>query len=352
MRTVAALRETALDEQLVEAFARHVACFASSGIFWKPRRAIGYAPLVQFPRARRVRGAWPLALTILAACRIGFDDLSRDGAPVEAGAPIDGSDGCDLTMPFGAPVLITELSDPANDDGTLRLFADELTGYYWATKSGITNIYFAQRTSLASPFTSTPVADLNTTTRQLDPTVSSDGSLIVFRRNVSGDHLYVATRTGPTSFGTAVPVDMVDTGSDQQPYLRPDSNELIFSSARQGAGTDDLYRTTHNGTTFVAPTRIDELAVKMTRAGDPVITADGLTIYFRSDRPGSAAGFNIWVAHRDSTAATFDTPTELTQLDSSGDEGPSDVSRDGCRIYLSSNRAGSNDIYVASRPPK
>jgi hypothetical protein len=32
------------------------------------------------------------------------------------------------------------------------------------------------------------------------------------------------------------------------------------------------------------------------------------------------------------------------------DEGPSWISPDGCRMYISSNRAGNNDIYVAARP--
>lgn len=307
---------------------------------------------MQYARAGRpLRVALALALS---ACRIGFDDVPRDGTSAEAGAPGDGvhidAGGCDLAQPFGAPVLIAELSDPANDDGTLRLAADELTGYYWATRNSTTDIYFAQRASLGAPFSSTAVTDLNVSTRQLDPTVSSDGTLIVFRHNGNGDHLYEAARLGPTSFGTAGPIANVDTGADTQPYLRPDSNEMIFSSARAGAGTGDLYRTTHNGTAFTAPTLITELSPTTSQEGDPVITADGLTIYFRSDRPGSAAGFNIWMALRGSTGAPFGNPTEVTALSSDGDEGPSDISRDGCRLYLSSNRAGTNDIYVATRP--
>ncbi len=279
---------------------------------------------------------------VCGACRFDFTDRIATDA-----APHDALGTCDPTAPFGAPVPITELNDPASDDGTLRLAPDELSGYFWSYRlAGDAEIFLATRPDLASPFTVAHVVALGTTAAELDPTVTSDGTLIVFRRSGPGDHLYQASRSGPLAFGAATTVANVDQGTEAQPYLQPDGNEMYFQSRRTGAG--DLYRTVRTGASFAPPSRVAELATA-SEEGDPVITPDGLTIYFRSDRPGSHALFNIWTATRATTADPFGTATEVPNVSSDGNEGPSDLSRDGCRLYISSDRAGTNDIYVATR---
>ena len=73
----------------------------------------------------------------------------------------------------------------------------------------------------------------------------------------------------------------------------------------------------------------------------PVLTADGLTLYFASSRTGiggDTAG-DILMATRPNTTANFGTPVNLWGLNTSGTEFPVNVSADGCTLYFASNDA-------------
>ena len=82
-----------------------------------------------------------------------------------------------------------------------------------------------------------------------------------------------------------------------------------------------------------------------------MVSPDGLTIYFRSDRTGEPfAGFNIFVATRPSIGGTFGPASIVPNINTNDDDGPSWLSADGCRLYISSYVGGNNDIFVATRP--
>jgi Tol biopolymer transport system component len=289
-------------------------------------------------------------LTLTACGRLQFDEQPRspDAAPdPDAAMPAV----CDPSAPFGIPVPIAELNDPIERDGTLRLAADELSGYFWSYRGGdgFSGVYYAQRPDLTTPFTVQPVTGLSTVGNDLDPTLSTRGSpLLVFRHNMSGDDLWMATVVSPTEFSNPVAITNLNWSStDGQPFLQPGGDELVFQSQRSGAG--DLYRSTRTGPqTFAAPARIVELATGA-EEGDPVLSTDGLTLYYRSNTVTSIAGFNIHVSTRANVTDPWGTPVLVPNINSALDDGPSSLSTDGCRLYLSSDRNGTNDIFVATR---
>jgi Tol biopolymer transport system component len=88
-----------------------------------------------------------------------------------------------------------------------------------------------------------------------------------------------------------------------------------------------------------------------THDSDPVLSADGLTLYWGSDRPGGMGDVDVWQAQRISATATFGIPVPVASANTGGFDAPSDVSEDGCRLYLTSTREGRTGIYVATRPP-
>jgi hypothetical protein len=286
-----------------------------------------------------------VALLALPACgRIHFAERHNPDAASQA----DALGTCDTSAPFGVPVPIAELNDPTHDDGTLRLFADELSGYFWSYRGGTNSaLYLATRPDLASPFSITQVQGLGLTGNLLDPTFSADGSLLVFRRSMPGDDLYEATRIAPDTFSAGTAIATLDTSSTElQPFMPLAGDLLIFSSSRSGGG--DLYTSKRMGTAFAAPTAISGLATANDE-GDPVLSPDGLFLYFRSDRPATQAGYNIFVATRPAPTDAFGAPDLVPNVSSDADEGPSWISPDGCRLYISSDRAGTNDIYVSTR---
>lgn len=85
----------------------------------------------------------------------------------------------------------------------------------------------------------------------------------------------------------------------------------------------------------------------------PALSADGLTLYFSSDRPGGAGGFDLWMARRTSVSGPWGAAVNLgPEVNSSADETAPNLSADGGLLLLTSNRAGGlggNDIWAARR---
>lgn len=288
-------------------------------------------------------------VVLLAGCgRWNFDatrDRGDSGTTDTGDAP---GKECTPGAPFGTPVPISELNG-STPDGTLRLLPDELSGYFWSRRTGIARIYYASRPAFDQPFTVSPVTGLTTADHDLDPTLTTDGSLLVFRHNIPGDELWTAKRVDAVTFASPLVMSNLNLPSvEAQPYLQESGTALVFSSDRNG-GNFDLWVSTRMGTTFGTPVRMLELNSGGSAEGDPVLSSDGLTIYFRSDRPGGPGQFDIYVATRAMATMTFGTPVLVPNVNSAADDGPSYLSSDGCRLYLSSDRNGDNDIFVATR---
>ncbi len=80
----------------------------------------------------------------------------------------------------------------------------------------------------------------------------------------------------------------------------------------------------------------------------PTLTADELTMYFGSDRPGSSTS-DIYVARRSSRSEAFGAVTPVSELNSSGGDGHPAVSGDGRTIFFQSGRMGNERLFAATR---
>lgn len=106
-------------------------------------------------------------------------------------------------------------------------------------------------------------------------------------------------------------------------------------------------------TPWSAPVRLDA-PINLPTANDqgPALSADDLSLYFCSNRPGSV-GNDLWASRRASENDPWGDPVNLGTVVNSagGDCGPS-LSQDGLLLFFTSTRsggAGSNDIYMTSR---
>jgi Tol biopolymer transport system component len=273
----------------------------------------------------------------------------------------DANSICDPTGTFGAPVPLTGLNT-ANVEATPRLMADELELYFSGSLAGASgsNIYRAQRSTTSRPF-GAPIAlaQVDTAAGEFDPSVSSDGLMLFFGSDrVSGEsrHLYVSTRTSRAGeFGAPSEVANVNSATvtdiDGQPFVTADGQELWFNSNRAGGlGAEDIYRAVWNGSNFANVMAITALS---TNASDwlPTLSADKLTVYLSSNRPGGKGSFDIWTAHRSTTNDGFPAPTPVTELNSTAEELVGWLSPDNCRLYFSSAVSGTFEIYIATRHP-
>ena len=109
--------------------------------------------------------------------------------------------------------------------------------------------------------------------------------------------------------------------------------------------------------TFGEPVNLGPIVnVPSSWQGEPSISADGLSLYFVSNRPGGSGDSDLWVATRPTTDDGWGLPLNLgpTVNSTAKDENPC-VSADGLELYFASNRAGGyggHDVWVATRPTK
>jgi hypothetical protein len=102
---------------------------------------------------------------------------------------------------------------------------------------------------------------------------------------------------------------------------------------------------------FETPRIVPELAFfPLSRTDNPTLTADLLEIYFTSDRAGQG---DVWFARRAAVGQPFGAPEAIGVLNTSTFETSSAISADGLTLWYGSDRpggVGTTDIWVSSRP--
>jgi len=226
---------------------------------------------------------------------------------------------------------------------------------------GLTDAYPAQ-----PPFEfGTPVnlgPNVNTSDDEGHPSISADGLSLYFHSNRPvgyGDYdLYVATRESTDSdWGLAVNLGwMVNRAySEGTPCISADGLELYFNSDRLGGyGLFDIWVTTR--ATLSSPWGPPvHLGLNVNSSGNdfhPNISSDGLSLYFTSDRLADQRS-DLWVTTRATLSGPWGPAVNLgsTVNSSSRDSGPN-ISPDGLSLFFFSDRAGglgSDDIWVTTR---
>jgi hypothetical protein len=128
--------------------------------------------------------------------------------------------------------------------------------------------------------------------------------MLFFARGASpgtGD-IYVSEVQPDGSFGAAVRVaELSSAAGDQRPSVRFDGLELFLFSDRPGSlGLNDLWVSTRE-TTFdpwQAPVNLGSTVNTAFGDTQPNISADRLTLYFMSNRPGGCGGFDLYMTTR------------------------------------------------------
>ncbi len=87
----------------------------------------------------------------------------------------------------------------------------------------------------------------------------------------------------------------------------------------------------------------------------PTISKDGLSLYFRSNRPGGEGGFDIYVSQRDSLEDPWETPVNLgPTINGPSNEYCTTFSGDGHWMIFVSDRpgCGAQDLWISHRKDK
>jgi len=142
------------------------------------------------------------------------------------------------------------------------------------------------------------------------------------------------------------------------PCISADDLELYFVSRRSGGyGDYDLWVTTRTTVNddWGAPINLGPTINSPSLDCDPVISPDGLLLFFSSTRPGGMSGQDIYVARRATRKDPWGPSMNLGPiLNSTSGQRPGSVSFDGSMLYFFSSRPGgygSRDIWQAPIVP-
>lgn len=179
-----------------------------------------------------------------------------------------------------------------------------------------------------------------------------DGSLKVFLQN---EDLFVSEirADGDTLFWTEAQNlgRPVNTRENEGAFsASPDGKHLFFTSCSRegGIGRCDIWYTTRVGENWTEPKNLGRPVNTREWESQPSISADGVTLYFVSNRPGGYGGNDIWYSKK--TANGWGDPINLgPEINTPGNEEFPFIHNDGVTLYYSSDGLpgmGGSDIFI------
>jgi Tol biopolymer transport system component len=266
---------------------------------------------------------------------------------------------------FGEPTNLGPTINSSGDDWSPSISADGLELYFGSAG----NLWVATRETLQDPW-GEPVnlgPTLNTSADEGSPSISGDGLELYFmsiRHGGSGSYdIFVATRATkddpwgePVNLGTTVNSSAADAG----PVISTDGLSLFFSSNRPGShGAHDIYVSTRatKDDPWGEPVNLGSTVNSSTWDYEPELSADSLSLLFgsfgtgRSERYGSE---DIWLTRRETIDGPWGEPVNLgPEINRYGAGHPS-IPADGSTVYFISRRSGGSggvDIWQVSIEP-
>jgi Tol biopolymer transport system component len=167
-------------------------------------------------------------------------------------------------------------------------------------------------------------------------------------------------KCGRADFILGEPVNLgspVNTaGSDGTPCISADGLSLYFTSDRPGgSGLHDLRVATRTSEKelWSSPVNLGSRVNSSSLDYFPCISADGLSLYFYSTRSGGRGGGDIWGTTRSSLDAPWTQAVNLgPQINSGSEDVSPNLSPDGLSLLFASNRPGGRgdyDLYISTR---
>ena len=202
---------------------------------------------------------------------------------------------------------------------------------------------------------------VNSSSNDLCPALTGDGLTLLFGSNrpggIGAGDVWISTRDSisdpfsePVNLG---PTINSSSSRDSHPAISFDGLTLAFSSDRPGGqGQLDLWMSTRKSMSepFGEPVNLGPTVNSRQRDETPTLSADGLTLLFRSDRH-KFNNFDLWMAVRTSESALFSKPVPLGAAINTGSwEGYPTLSSDGLLLIFSRVRSEANyDLWMSTR---
>ena len=214
--------------------------------------------------------------------------------------------------------------------------------------------------------------DLNSRESDFSPAYGRDDFGVIYftsaRDDAAGNKTHGATGQSFTDifetrldkkgkWSTPVPVDMINSEFEEgTPSFSSDYNEIYFTRCevgkRETKGCEIMY-SKRSGDRWSEPENTGILPDSLV-AAHPALSADGLTLYFVSDKDGGYGSKDIYMVTRNSRGDRWSAPTNLgPDINTSGDELFPYSREDGSLYFASDGHIGMGglDIFKAVHQP-
>ncbi len=201
---------------------------------------------------------------------------------------------------------------------------------------------------------------VNSSALDCQPDLSADGLSLYFRSDRPGSIGYRdlwVTRRETVGDPWGQPVWLC---SDLGPGVSVSSDGLSFYfAAGQPADIDDVdiwFSTGANvADAWAGATSLGSTVNSASEDAQPSISAEGLALFFSSQRPEGYGGRDVWLTTRSTANATWGKPVNLgPMVNSAYHDGSPSISADGATLYFDSLRPGGfggHDMWQASITP-
>jgi hypothetical protein len=262
---------------------------------------------------------------------------------------------------FGPPQLVVELSEPDAEDDDPSLTPDLREIWFSSSRPGGlggSDIWHAVRADPSDPWEApTPVDELSSSSAETSVAVSRDGLEIWITTDrpggLGGFDVWVSTRQSREALWPE-PVPVPELNSPDDDLARgTDGSGLLLLMASKRSNNNSSYdllvaSRADAWSAWSTPISITELNTAGNDA-DPFLAADERTLFFTSDRAGTA-GDDLYAALRADPGAQFSSPEPLAELNGPRRDSDPWVSDDlRYIIYASERDDQALDLYEAWR---
>ncbi|MGE5181138.1 MAG: TolB family protein [Acidobacteriota bacterium] len=149
------------------------------------------------------------------------------------------------SVEFASGQILANVNDPAFSDSAASVTSDALTMVFNSTRAGSSDLYIATRPSASSAFGAPVALSFNTPGFECCSSLAGDGSSMVLVSDQSGTQRISLSLRGGADYLPPTTLDPLlagATGDEVDPTLTRDGTTIVFSSNRAGGtGGYDIY---------------------------------------------------------------------------------------------------------------
>lgn len=200
---------------------------------------------------------------------------------------------------------------------------------------------------------------VNSNVSEYYPTITIDGSKLVFTRRVDNfnEDFYEADRSDSIWSKSRGLAGSINTNQNEGAQnISQDGQWLIFTGCNfpEGYGSCDLYISYFTPEGWSTPENLGSRINTEFWESAPSLSPDKRDLYFASRRPGGYGGSDIYVSHR-MPNGSWSQPENLgPEINTVGDESTPFIHADNQTLYFTSNGHpgyGGDDLYLSHKGP-